>query len=630
VQRIRNRSFTAAMGVSLILGGALGYSSPATAQPTTPGMDPGFFPATGYRIGSPALLNYFQHRGAVRTFGYPVSNEFPLLGRRVQIFQRQMLEIAPDGSVTASNILDPDVLPISGIDGLSLPPAEPEVLGAAPSPADPEYTTQALAFINVFVPDEWNALPVNFQSTFLNTVGCAEAFGTDPCDPSQLPTFALEVWGLPTSSPTSDPLNSDFVYQRFQRGIMHYSHASGTTQGLLIGDWLKRVIIGVDLSPDMGAEIRDSRFFAQYSPSRPLAVDRPNALPDTSLAQAFKADTLSAAAPMDQQVTPTLPPSLAATATTVAMTATAVSATLSAFQGTPTVLSSTPTLFPGLPTVLPGTPTPFPGTQPFLSPTATAPAYFGFGTPTVGPLLSFGTPTLGAVVSSTPVDNLGCFGDEQMWFVPPKPNLGLRVSIVVTSQRHHDVRALTLSGPLEPGPVTERLGPLGFVWTWVVVPTVQDFHRWTFYADGFRGCVTSGFNTYPPLGATATPTITRVPTNTSVPSVTPTASVTPTGTVIAAPTITDVTPATGLGCSSIVTLRGSNFGSPPSGSGTGVFLISGSRSTTLQQIGTGSNTQIRVQMPSSAITAGVASSVQASNSSGDSALVPVTFSTGCV
>jgi hypothetical protein len=188
VQRIRNRSFTAATGVALILGGALGYSSPATAQPTTPGMDPGFFPATGYRIGSPALLNYFQHRGAVRTFGYPVSNEFPLLGRRVQIFQRQMLEIAPDGSVTASNILDPDVLPISRIDGLSLPPADPDVLWAAPSPADPEYATQVLAFINVFVPDEWNALPVNFQSTFLNTVGCADAFGTDPCDQSLLPS----------------------------------------------------------------------------------------------------------------------------------------------------------------------------------------------------------------------------------------------------------------------------------------------------------------------------------------------------------------------------------------------------------------------------------------------------------
>jgi hypothetical protein len=244
--------------------------------------------------------------------------------------------------------------------------------------------------------------------------------------------------------------------------------------------------------------------------------------------------------------------------------------------------------------------------------TATVPTAFGFGTPTAA-----------AVVSNIPVVNLGCLGDEQMWFVPRKPNVGLRTSIIVTSQRHHDVRALTLSGPLEPGPVTERVGPLGFIWTWVVVPTVLDFHQWTFYADGFRSCITSGFNAYAPLGATPTPTITPVASNT------PGATATATPTVIAAPTITDVTPSTGLGCSSIVSVRGSNFGSPPSTFGTTVYLINGSRNTTLQQFGTGSSTQIRVQMPSSSVTAGVASFVQVSNSGGDSALFPVTFSAGC-
>jgi len=35
----------------------------------------------------------------------------------VQIFQRQVLEIAPNGSVTPFNILDPDVLSINRIDG---------------------------------------------------------------------------------------------------------------------------------------------------------------------------------------------------------------------------------------------------------------------------------------------------------------------------------------------------------------------------------------------------------------------------------------------------------------------------------------------------------------------------------
>jgi hypothetical protein len=235
------------------------------------------------------------------------------------------------------------------------------------------------------------------------------------------------------------------------------------------------------------------------------------------------------------------------------------------------------------------------------------------------------------VVSDIPVENLGCLGDEQMWFVPKKPNVALHVSIVVTSRRHHDLRALTLTGPLEPGPVTERVGPLGFIWTWVVIPSVLDFHQWTFYADGFRPCITSGFNAIAPLGATATPTITPASTNTPVASATATTTATVTATaVIAAPTITDVTPSTGLGCNSIVTIRGSNFGSPPSTFGTTVFLINGSRTATLQQIGTGSNTQIRAQMPSSSVTAGVASFVQASGSGGDSALLPVTFAAGCV
>ena len=69
-------------------------------------------------------------------------------------------------------------------------------------------------------------------------------------------------------------------------------------------------------------------------------------------------------------------------------------------------------------------------------------------------------------------------------------------------------------GPLDPGPVTERVGPLGFVWTWTVVPAIEDFHVWTFYADGLRPCITSGFNAYQPLGSTATPTVTPIPTNT--------------------------------------------------------------------------------------------------------------------
>src|SRR3982074_3008286 len=192
VQRVYDWSVSGALGVSLLLGAVLGQSTLATAQPASPGADPSFFPATGYRIGSPAVLGYFQQRGGIRTFGYPVSSEFPLLGRRVQIFQRQMLEIAPDGIVTPANILDPDVLPITRIDGLTLPAADPDLVGSAPPTDSPDYAVQALAFVNLYVPDDWTGLPINFQSAFLNTVSCADAFGSELCDPSTLAVQALE------------------------------------------------------------------------------------------------------------------------------------------------------------------------------------------------------------------------------------------------------------------------------------------------------------------------------------------------------------------------------------------------------------------------------------------------------
>jgi hypothetical protein len=567
--RFGRAPLSGAFAIALILCTVLGGSTLATAQPASPAPEPGFFPATGYRISSPAVLDYFQRHGAVRTLGYPVSSEFPLLGNRVQLFQRGMLQIDIDGNVSAANILNSDILPITHIDGLSLPPEDPDVIAAAPSPDAQDYVTQAEAFVNVYVPDTWNGLPVNFQSTFLSTVTCADAFGSvDDCDPSQLPELDLQVWGLPTSLPTADPRNTDFVYQRFQRGIMHFSRTTGLSQGLLLGDWLKRVMIGVDLSPDLNPEVRQSRFFAQYAPSRPLALDRSSDLPDTSLAQAFRADTLTAAGQMQPE--PTLPTNVAQTATSVALTSTAVSATQAALSGQQNLLTSTA-----------------------LALTATASASQLLLTPT-------GTPA--NVVSNIPVVNVGCLGDEQMWFVPRRPNVGVRTQISVTSQRHHDAHSMALGGPMDPGPVVEHIGPLGFIWTWTVVPTVEDFYQWTFFADGLRPCITSGFNTAAPLGATQTPTITPQPTNTP-------------GT----PTISTATQS-GT-CGSVVTVVGNNFGTPPSTFGTNVQLLGGPPGAGTPKLLTlvgGSNTQITATLPSNGLTAGTGYSLVVTNNGGTS------------
>jgi hypothetical protein len=222
------------------------------------------------------------------------------------------------------------------------------------------------------------------------------------------------------------------------------------------------------------------------------------------------------------QPEPTLPTTVAQTATAVALTATSVSGTQQALTNT----------------------------QSFLTATALA------LTATAGVFQSAPTPTAIGIVSSVPVVNLGCLGDEQMWFVPRKPNIGVHAQISVTSQRHHDARSMALAGPLDPGPVTEHEGPLGFIWTWTVVPTVEDFYQWTFFADGLRPCITSGFNAFAPLGATPTPTNTPVPTST--PGATATATSQP------APIVTGFTPTSGS-CGDPITIFGSNFGTPQNG-----------------------------------------------------------------
>ena len=169
VRRIRDWSLSrvAPAASSLTLLGAVCSASRPWRRPSplSPGRDPSFFPATGYRISSPALLDYFQHRGGVRTFGYPVSNEFPLLGQRVQIFQRQMLSSPPTAPSHRRHPRPRHPARSRHIDGLSLPAGRPGPgRRARRRPARPTTTVQALAFVNLYVPDDWNGLPVNFQT----------------------------------------------------------------------------------------------------------------------------------------------------------------------------------------------------------------------------------------------------------------------------------------------------------------------------------------------------------------------------------------------------------------------------------------------------------------------------------
>ena len=67
------------------------------------------------------------------------------------------------------------------------------------------------------------------------------------------PAVADQIWGAPTSRPAPDPANGNFIYQRFQRGIMHYDKGCGCTQGLLLADYVKALVAGC---VSLGARLR--------------------------------------------------------------------------------------------------------------------------------------------------------------------------------------------------------------------------------------------------------------------------------------------------------------------------------------------------------------------------------------
>jgi N-acetylmuramoyl-L-alanine amidase len=249
--------------------------------------DPRFFPQTHYRIDDDRFWEFFQKRGGARTFGYPVSGTFQLLGLRVQIFQRQVMQLQPDGGVATMNLLDEGLMPYTKINGSEFPAPDPGVLNEAPGVSDSNYHAKALQFVREHAPDVWQGQRVNFLSTFSNTIRFEDAFPGGRGEQDLLPGFNLEMWGLPTSRPTPDPTNGGFIYQRFQRGIMHYDAACGCTQGLLLGQYLRSIMTLRDLPSDLDGQARASRFYAQFNPSAGGKLNRPKDLPGSDLTNAF-------------------------------------------------------------------------------------------------------------------------------------------------------------------------------------------------------------------------------------------------------------------------------------------------------------------------------------------------------
>jgi hypothetical protein len=260
-------------------------ATPAAA-PALP-HDDRFFSQTNFRIDNDAFWTFFNGRGGVRTFGFPSSRTFKLDGFQVQIFQRNIMQLQANGGVQTLNLLDPGLMPFTNINGSTFPAPDPSVVGATPPVSDPNYSTSIIAFTQQQAPDTFEGQAVNFYQTFSTAVTCADAFPTGNCQQNLLPGLSLEIWGAPTSKPTYDPTNRNFIYQRFQRGIMHFDAGCACTQGLLLADYFKAIITGQNLPSDLNQEAQSSKYYKQYDPTKPLWIARPNDLPASDLTYAF-------------------------------------------------------------------------------------------------------------------------------------------------------------------------------------------------------------------------------------------------------------------------------------------------------------------------------------------------------
>jgi hypothetical protein len=235
--------------------------------------DERYFSQTGFRVDDDAIWDYFRARGRVDVFGLPVSRSFVLLGCRAQIFQRQVAQVCAGQSAGLMNLLDPEIFPYDHVNGSVLPAPDADLKAHTPVPSSPGYGAAILDFVKTNAPDVLDGQPVGFGKTFFAV---------------ENPLINLEVWGAPISRPARDPTNTGFVYQRFQRGVMHFDQATGRTQGLLLADYLKAILRDREVPSDLRAQARNSRFFAQYCPTAARAVCRPNDLPATDLTYAFE------------------------------------------------------------------------------------------------------------------------------------------------------------------------------------------------------------------------------------------------------------------------------------------------------------------------------------------------------
>jgi hypothetical protein len=144
-------------------------------------------------------------------------------------------------------------------------------------------------FIQANAPNTFNGKNVNFYNTYINQVGLNSAFPNGNGDTSLLPGFDLEMWGAVTSHPSVDPANNNFVYLRWQRGIMMYDASTNLTQAVLLADYFKAIITGNNLPADLNLQAQSSSYYKQYNNCQANGLNNPAVLPGTNMQYAFEA-----------------------------------------------------------------------------------------------------------------------------------------------------------------------------------------------------------------------------------------------------------------------------------------------------------------------------------------------------
>jgi hypothetical protein len=243
--------------------------APAQPAPNAPAMahDERYFSQTGYRIDDDQIWSFFQQYGGTSAFGFPVSRMMTFLGCPVQMFQRQIIQVCQGQGAALINMLDPEIFPYTQVNGSTFPGPDATIKNNTPQVGSPTYATDIVNFVNTTVPDTFNGQPVNFLQTF-NSLG------------------GLTIWGAPISSPAPEPSNPNFIYQRFQRGIMHFIAGQGT-QSILLADYLKAILMNQNVPGDLLAQSRETRYFNQYCPGQTAWMCRAGELPATDLTYAF-------------------------------------------------------------------------------------------------------------------------------------------------------------------------------------------------------------------------------------------------------------------------------------------------------------------------------------------------------